>query len=199
MRRQLPEEHLVQWSGDMAYPKTAPSQPAMTPIYPRTMPRQETAAVPGERWREAKVRREEPEEHEDLWSSSVVEPETVVCGGSSLPGARSNAPLSSARSRDSNRDTQTDDTEQSGEFSLARMMGAMQAPRVAIQDYPGDPMSYHQFVREFEENMEKLLPDSGARLARLLQLCKGEAHRAIKGCILMRPDEGYSEARRILR
>ena len=32
---------------------------------------------PGERWREAGVRREEPEENEVLWSSGVVEPETA--------------------------------------------------------------------------------------------------------------------------
>ena len=59
-------------------------------------------------------------------------------------------------------------------------------------------MQYHAFVRSFEENVEKMLSDDGARLARLIHLCKGEAGRAIRCCSLMDPELGYARARRIL-
>ena len=78
------------------------------------------------------------------------------------------------------------------------MMGALQAPKIQLMEFHGDPMQYHAFVRSFEENVEKTLPDSGARLARLMHLCKGEAGRAIKCCNLMDPEQGYARARRLL-
>ena len=79
------------------------------------------------------------------------------------------------------------------------MIGAMQAPKVELLEFDGDPMAYHAFIRSFEENVEKILVDDGARLARLVQLCKGEAGRAIKCCNLMDPVQGYSRARQLLK
>ena len=79
------------------------------------------------------------------------------------------------------------------------MIGAMQAPKVELLEFDGDPMAYHAFIRSFEENVEKVLVDDGARLARLVQLCKGEAGRAIKCCNLMDPVQGYSRARQLLK
>ena len=78
------------------------------------------------------------------------------------------------------------------------MMGALQAPKIQLMEFHGDPMLYHAFIRSFEENVEKMLPDSGARLARLMHLCKGEAGRAIRCCNLMDPEQGYARARRLL-
>ena len=79
----------------------------------------------------------------------------------------------------------------------AVMMGALQAPKIELLEFHGDPMSYHSFIRSFEENVEKMY-DDGARLARLIHLCKGEAGRAIKCCNLMDPEQGYARARRLL-
>ena len=78
------------------------------------------------------------------------------------------------------------------------MMGALQAPKIQLMEFHGDPMLYHAFIRSFEENVEKMLPDSGARLARLMHLCKGKAGRAIRCCNLMDPEQGYARARRLL-
>ena len=78
------------------------------------------------------------------------------------------------------------------------IMGALQAPKIQLMEFHGDPMLYHAFIRSFEENVEKMLPDSGARLARLMHLCKGEAGRAIRCCYLMDPEQGYARARRLL-
>ena len=80
----------------------------------------------------------------------------------------------------------------------AVMMGALQAPKIELLEFHGDPMSYHSFIRSFEENVEKMLYDDEARLARLIHLCKGEAGRAIKCCSLMDPEQGYARARRLL-
>ena len=79
------------------------------------------------------------------------------------------------------------------------MMGALQAPKIELMEFHGDPMLYHAFIRSFEENVERMLPDDGARLARLMHLCKGEAGRAIRCCNLMDPEQGYARARRLLK
>ena len=79
------------------------------------------------------------------------------------------------------------------------MMGALQAPKIELMEFHGDPMLYHAFIRSFEENVERMLPDDGARLARLIHLCKGEAGRAIRCCNLMDPEQGYARARRLLK
>ena len=44
----------------------------------------------------------------------------------------------------------------------AVMMGALQAPKIELLEFHGDPMSYHSFIRSFEENVEKMLYDDGA-------------------------------------
>ena len=80
----------------------------------------------------------------------------------------------------------------------AVMMGALQSPKIELLDFTGDPMQYHAFIRSFEENVEKMLSDDGARLARLIHLCKGEAGRAIRCYSLMDPEQGYARARRLL-
>ena len=80
----------------------------------------------------------------------------------------------------------------------AVMMGALQVPKIELLDFTGDPMQYHAFIRSFEENVEKVLSDDGARLARLIHLCKGEAGRAIRCCNLMDPKQGYARARHLL-
>ena len=79
------------------------------------------------------------------------------------------------------------------------MMGALQAPKIELLEFHGDTMSYHLFIRSFEENVEKMLPDDGACLACLIHLCKGEAGRAIRCCNLMDPKQGYVRARRLLK
>ena len=78
------------------------------------------------------------------------------------------------------------------------MMGALQAPKIQLMEFHGDPMLYHAFIRSFEENVEKMLPDRRARLDRLMHLCKGEAGRAIRCCNLMDPEQGYARALRLL-
>ena len=41
----------------------------------------------------------------------------------------------------------------------AVMMIALEAPKIELLDFHGDPMSYHSFIRSFEENVEKMYDD----------------------------------------
>ena len=50
----------------------------------------------------------------------------------------------------------------------SRLLGVLQAPKVSILTFDGDPMTYFPFIRAFEENVEKLLDDEGSKLARLM-------------------------------
>ena len=55
------------------------------------------------------------------------------------------------------------------------------------------------FMRVFDDNVERVISDPSSKLARLVQLCTGEAGRVIRGCTLMRPERGYVRARQLLK
>ena len=60
-------------------------------------------------------------------------------------------------------------------------------------------MKYYTFIRAFQDNVEKIIQDDNARLALLVQQCKGETARVIESCTLMPPEQGYRRAREILK
>ena len=93
----------------------------------------------------------------------------------------------------------TEDHLESLYLQQARLMGVLQAPKVSIHKFEGDPMGYFAFIRAFEENVDKLLDDDGSKLARLTQLCTGKAARAIQCCSMLPPAEGYRKARQLLK
>ena len=59
-------------------------------------------------------------------------------------------------------------------------------------------MEYWKFVRNFQALVDDKIDDSSAKLFYLLQYCQGKARRIIDSCSRKRPDEGYSEAWRLL-
>ena len=81
----------------------------------------------------------------------------------------------------------------------AQMIGVLQAPKVTLPSFNGDPMMYTQFMRAFEDNVERVISDDAARLSRLMQLCTGDASGAIEGCMLMPPEMGYRRAKQLLQ
>ena len=81
----------------------------------------------------------------------------------------------------------------------SRLLGVLQAPKVSISTFDGDPMAYFSFIRAFEENVEKLLDEEGSKLARLIQLCTGKAARALQCCSMLPPAQGYKKACQILK
>ena len=80
-----------------------------------------------------------------------------------------------------------------------QLINLMQAPKVEIPVFAGDPLKYYVFIRAFEENVEKYVTDSASRLARLIQSCSGRALALLQGCAIMQPEEGYEKARQLLK
>ena len=85
------------------------------------------------------------------------------------------------------------------ENHLAELIGVLRAPTVNLPTFDGNPLEYPTFIRAFDENVEKTLRDNGAKLARLTQLCVGDAARALRCCAYMDADQGYHRARELLR
>ena len=68
------------------------------------------------------------------------------------------------------------------------LVGVLQAPKVKLPKFPGNPLKYAQFIRAFEEGVERVVLNDAARLTRLASLCEGEEARAIDCCLLMPPE-----------
>ena len=83
--------------------------------------------------------------------------------------------------------------------NLEALKGVLQAPKVDLPTFRGDPMQYHIFMRTFDYIVERVISDPSSKLARLVQLCTGEAARVIRGCTLMCPERGYVRARQLLK
>ena len=95
--------------------------------------------------------------------------------------------------------SRTSGTEESVANNLEALIGVLQSPKVDLPTFKGDPMQYHIFMRAFDDNVERVISDPSSKLARLMQLCAGEAARVIQGCTLMRPERGYVRARQLLK
>ena len=80
-----------------------------------------------------------------------------------------------------------------------QLIDLMQAPKVEIPTFCGNPLKYYVFIRAFEENVEKNVKDSASRLSRLIQYCTGKALALLQGCAIMEPVEGYSTARQLIK
>ena len=63
--------------------------------------------------------------------------------------------------------------------------------------FDGDPLKYFLFMRSFENSVEKDT-DEKSRLQLLIQYCSGKAKKVIESCVLLEPDEGYEEAKKLL-
>ena len=80
-----------------------------------------------------------------------------------------------------------------------RLSLTLSLPSTEVQVFDGDPVNYCNFVRSFENLIEAKTTDSNARLYYLVQYTRGDAQDLMKGCLSMKPDEGYVEARRLLK
>ncbi|VDP93970.1 unnamed protein product [Echinostoma caproni] len=72
-------------------------------------------------------------------------------------------------------------------------------PKRDLVTFEGDPARYWLFMRCFEANVLKSTTDPTIRLSYLVQYCSGEAKRAIESCLILDPEEGFTEALNILR
>ena len=79
------------------------------------------------------------------------------------------------------------------------IIGALRAPPSAIKTFDGNPLRYYAFIKAFEHNVERTIADGSARLARLIDLCVGEAASALEDHQLAYGEEGYRRARMTLQ
>lgn len=76
---------------------------------------------------------------------------------------------------------------------------AMQLPKTELITFDGDPRLYWQFIRSFENIVDKETISDSAKLARLVQYCTGRAKRILQCCLVKEPSEGYKHALKLLR
>ena len=75
---------------------------------------------------------------------------------------------------------------------------ALTLPQPELPVFTGDPIEYCDFIRAFENLVERKTSSSSARLYYLLQYTSGHVQDLVRSCLAMREDVGYSEARRLL-
>lgn len=81
----------------------------------------------------------------------------------------------------------------------ADLHGLMNLPKIEIDHFDGNPLSFHSFMATFNEVVDRIAVDDKVKLTRLLQYTTGKAKDAIRSCILLEGGEGYQRALRILR
>ena len=72
-------------------------------------------------------------------------------------------------------------------------------PHAEVQTFDGDPVNYCNFVRSFENLIEAKTKSSSTKLYYLVQYTSGDVQELMRSCLSMQPDEGYREARRLLK
>ena len=75
---------------------------------------------------------------------------------------------------------------------------ALTLPQPELPVFTGDPIEYCDFIRAFENLVERKTSSSSARLYYLLQYTSGHVQDLVQSCLTMREDVGYSAARRLL-
>ena len=72
-------------------------------------------------------------------------------------------------------------------------------PKVDLDKFDGNPQNYQTFVAIFDEAVDSKISQGQVKLTRLLQYTCGSTKAAIKNCALIGGDEGYHQAREILK
>ena len=75
----------------------------------------------------------------------------------------------------------------------------IEMPKRGFLSFDGDPKRYPRFIKGFEINVEWRVKEDDEKLSYLIQYCKGAAKDAIENCVMLPPEEGYKEAKEILR
>ncbi|CAH8823423.1 unnamed protein product [Trichobilharzia szidati] len=75
----------------------------------------------------------------------------------------------------------------------------LRLPKFEPRYFDGNPADYPQFIKEFEVMLSGFVLNDEMKLMYLLRYCTGVAARAIQCCKFMPPNEGYTEAMKILR
>ena len=73
----------------------------------------------------------------------------------------------------------------------------LQMPKMVMIMFDGDPTKFWTFMNAFENNVGKYRVDEHAKLARLLQYCKGTAYKLVEACAAMECGR-YQRAKELL-
>ncbi|CAB4003249.1 Hypothetical predicted protein [Paramuricea clavata] len=76
---------------------------------------------------------------------------------------------------------------------------ALMLPKPEVPVFSGDPIDYQTFIRAFENLIETNTDSNSARLYYLIQYTQGDVKELMKSCLSMKSEEGYAEARRLLK
>ena len=113
--------------------------------------------------------------------------------------------ISSARYQDASfvRLMETQDRHNQALMQLVRHQrqstAALTLPQPSMQVFSGNPIDYCDFVHAFEHLVEQKTTSASSRLYYLVQYTSGPAQDLMKSCLSMREEEGYVEARRLLK
>ncbi|XP_028415393.1 uncharacterized protein LOC114538415 [Dendronephthya gigantea] len=76
---------------------------------------------------------------------------------------------------------------------------ALTLPQPSMPVFSGNPVDYCDFIRSFEHLIESKTTSPSARLYYLVQHTSGSVQELMKSCLSMKEDEGYAEARKLLK
>ncbi len=76
---------------------------------------------------------------------------------------------------------------------------ALTLPQPAMEVFSGNPVDYCNFIRAFESLVEQKTTNPSALLYYLIQYTSGSVQELMKSCLSMRSEDGYYEARRLLK
>ena len=78
-------------------------------------------------------------------------------------------------------------------------VSALTLPQLSLQVFSGDPIDYCDFVCAFEHLVERKTLSPSSHLYCLVQYTSGSVQELMKSCLTMREQEGYVEAKRLLK
>ena len=82
---------------------------------------------------------------------------------------------------------------------LAQNQNRSSLPQPRVSVFDGNPIEYRTFVRAFESLIESRTYSSTDRLYYLEQFTAGDVKELVRSCHHLPPEEGYDEARRLLK
>ncbi len=78
------------------------------------------------------------------------------------------------------------------------LLHMLQLPKTEILKFDGNPLKYWSFIRSFDNSIGETSISDSSKLNRLMQYCTGSALEVIDCCVIMDPQYGYSQARKLL-
>ena len=82
--------------------------------------------------------------------------------------------------------------------SQQQLATAVSLPQPEVPKFTGSPIKYKTFIMAFDARIQSRVTSNADRLYYLDQHLSGEPKELISGCLHSEPDEGYTEARKLL-